>query len=327
MSGQTAPGGAITYTDLIELAWHPGQLQQTPQAWNAFVQGIEKNVSDLDGQVTGPISTYWKGIASDLAQNAVAQTGADLTGQAAQLHKIADVLEENYSTLIQLANNLFDLHNNPCMLGSASGPLVAPFPPGTPPVPPNPADWSTNESWPLPRVLGDVFTVAPGNGGAASGTVLVQANNAAMVMKSANITQNDISFWRDAYQWEINWYVNQANAQDEAAAAELRQLGPKQAPKPKPKPKPPSDMMGGKTVTVAAWGSDPSNPTAGSLWGIAQQEYGNGNYWPLIYEANKNSFGGNWGPNDIQTGWSINVPAIKRGTPVPAPPANSGTTA
>jgi nucleoid-associated protein YgaU len=147
-------------------------------------------------------------------------------------------------------------------------------------------------------------------------------------LKSAGITEADIDAWKNFYQYEINWYINKANQLDEAAAAELRQLMPKPSPDPKPKPKPkPTNIIGGKTVTVVPWGSDPQNPAAGSLWGIAQQEYGNGNYWPLIYEANKDKYGGNWGPNDIQPGWQIDVPPIKRGAPIPEPPANSNSPA
>lgn len=324
-----APGGAITYADLLELANNSQQLPDTVQAWNDLAQGVEVNAKYLDQQVHAPMSGSWYGIASELAQDAVTKENADLQGQAGTIHKIAGELEQFYSNLVELANNLELLEEEPFQLPRATGPFVAPFPPGSPPSPPSPGLWPPTETWPLPTIFRGAFTIATGTGSVAGGTVVVQPN-APTMLKSAGITQNDINWWQSAYQYEVTWYIDKANALDVTAAEELRQLMPDTAPKPKGKTSPkraPTDMLGGKTVTVAAWGSDPSDPDAGSLWGIAQKEYGNGNYWPLIYEANKGSFGGNWGPNDIQTGWSINVPAIKRGTPVPTPPANSGSSA
>lgn len=326
MSGY-APGGAITYADLLELANNSQQLPDTVQAWNDLAQGIEVNAKYLDQQVHAPMSGSWYGVASELAQDAVTKENADLQGQAALVHKIAGELEQFYSNMVQLADNLELLVEEPFQLPRATGPFVAPSPPGSPPSPPSPGLWGPTETWPLPTIFRGTYTIATGTGSVAGGTVVVQSN-ALTMLKGAGITQNDINWWRSAYQYEVTWYINKANALDEAAAEELRQLMPDTAPKTKGKtsPKPtPTDTLGGKAVTVAAWGSDPSDPDAGSLWGIAQKEYGNGNYWPLIYEANKNSYGGNWGPNDIQTGWTINVPAIKRGAPIPTPPANSSS--
>jgi hypothetical protein len=324
MSGY-APGGAITYADLLELANNSQQLPDTVQAWNDLAQGVEVNAKYLDQQVHAPMSGSWYGIASELAQDAVTKENADLQGQAAVIHKIAGELEQFYSNLVQLADNLELLEEEPYQLPRASGPFVAPSPPGSPPPPPSPALWPPTETWPLPTIFRGAFTIATGTGSVAGGTVVFQSSVLTM-LKSAGITQNDINWWQSAYQYEVTWYIDKANALDETAAEELRQLMPDSAPKAKhsPKPDPKPDTLGGKTVTVAAWGADPD---AGSLWGIAQKEYGNGNYWPLIYAANKNNFGGSWGPNDIQTGWSINVPAIKRGAPIPTPPANSASPA
>jgi hypothetical protein len=327
MSGQNAPGGAVTYVDLMDLAYSANNLPDTVQAWNDLVEGIEVNASYLDGRVHAPMQEAWRGISSELAQDAVTLQNGDLTRQAGTIHKIAGVLEGFYSNMVQLADNLSLLVQEPFQLPRASGSLVAPSPPGSPPAPPSPGLWGPTETWPLPTIFRGTFTIATGTGSEASGTV-VEQSSAMTMLKGTGITQNAIDWWKSAYQYEVTWYINKANELDQAAAAELQQLEPKPTPKKNPKPQPAKPpMLGGKTVTVAAWGSDPSNPDAGSLWGIAQQEYGNGNYWPLIYEANKASYGGNWGPNDIQTGWHINVPAIKHGTPIPMPPANSDTPA
>ena len=56
-----------------------------------------------------------------------------------------------------------------------------------------------------------------------------------------------------------------------------------------------------RTVIVTPW------PTKHStLWGIAQDFYGNGQQWPKIYNANKAKIGKN--PNIIQPGWVLVVP-------------------
>ena len=43
-----------------------------------------------------------------------------------------------------------------------------------------------------------------------------------------------------------------------------------------------------------------------SLWAIAQQVYGNGAYWPLIYAANAGTIGAN--PNLIRPGQVFILP-------------------
>ena len=69
-------------------------------------------------------------------------------------------------------------------------------------------------------------------------------------------------------------------------------------PKPPPAPPPPQPK---RTVTVCAFPG-----WCGSLWGIAQHFYGNGNLWPQIYNANKGLIGAN--PNLIHVGQILVVP-------------------
>jgi hypothetical protein len=316
MSGQNAPGGGITYSDLIELAGNSKTLGDSVESWNSFVQGVEVKAQDLDDQVNTPLKGYWYGEASDLAQNAVTQDNAHLQGEAATLHKIAGVLETIYSNLVQVGINLENLEDNPYAFLPVNTPLAAPMPPGSPPAPPNPSLWGT-ESWPLPDAFRGAFTIAPGTGGIKGGTVLVQPDAPELLKSGFNITQNEIDWWKDAYQYEVTWYINKANELDQAAAEELKQLGPKPAPKAKTPPEP-STTIGGTTVTVASWPDQTS-----TLWGIAEKVYGNGNYWPYIYDHNKGrqDFPENWDPNDIQEGWDIDVPKIAKNAPIPPVPA------
>jgi len=55
-----------------------------------------------------------------------------------------------------------------------------------------------------------------------------------------------------------------------------------------------------RTATVTSWPSQNS-----TLWGIAQKEYGNGNLWPKIYEANKSKIKD---PNLIYAGQVLTIP-------------------
>lgn len=55
-----------------------------------------------------------------------------------------------------------------------------------------------------------------------------------------------------------------------------------------------------RTVTVTPWPSQNS-----TLWGIAQSQYGNGNLWPKIYDANKNQIKD---PNLIYAGQKLVIP-------------------
>lgn len=91
---------------------------------------------------------------------------------------------------------------------------------------------------------------------------------------------------------------------------------PPKAPPPKPpppkKPKPPAGKLPTppkpvppkpppKTVTVCPWPQ-----WCGSLSGIAKHEWGNGNLWPAIYNANKAKIGAN--PNKIHPGLILVIP-------------------
>lgn len=68
------------------------------------------------------------------------------------------------------------------------------------------------------------------------------------------------------------------------------------APTPKPTPTPTK-----RTQVVGKWPA-----WNGSLFGIAQHYYGNGNQWPKIYAANKSLIGSN--PNNIKPGQVLTIP-------------------
>lgn len=70
---------------------------------------------------------------------------------------------------------------------------------------------------------------------------------------------------------------------------------------PPPKPPAPPPPKPTRSVDVCAWPG-----WCGSLWGIAQHFYGNGNLWPQIYNANKGIIGSN--PNLIHVGQKLVVP-------------------
>lgn len=72
------------------------------------------------------------------------------------------------------------------------------------------------------------------------------------------------------------------------------------APAPKPAPAPPP--TNNQTVKVCSYPS-----WCGSLWGIAQHLWGNGNLWPAIYAANKTLIGSD--PNLIHVGTVLKIPA------------------
>lgn len=74
-------------------------------------------------------------------------------------------------------------------------------------------------------------------------------------------------------------------------------VGPPKVAPPSGRPQPPP----ARTVTVTPW------PTKRStLWGIAQEFYGNGALWPKIYQANKAKIGNN--PNLIHAGLVLVIP-------------------
>jgi nucleoid-associated protein YgaU len=65
------------------------------------------------------------------------------------------------------------------------------------------------------------------------------------------------------------------------------------------KPAPPKNNT--RTVTVGKWPA-----WNGSLWGIAEHEYGSGQQWQKIYNANKSIIGSN--PNLIKPGQVLVIP-------------------
>jgi nucleoid-associated protein YgaU len=71
-------------------------------------------------------------------------------------------------------------------------------------------------------------------------------------------------------------------------------------PAPPPKPTPPAPKT--TKVTVCPWPA-----WCGSLSGIAQHEWGNGNLWPTLYNANKGIIGSN--PNKLRVGQILTIPA------------------
>lgn len=50
-----------------------------------------------------------------------------------------------------------------------------------------------------------------------------------------------------------------------------------------------------------------------TLWSIAQQFYGDGTQWPVIYEANRATIGPN--PEYIQAGWTLTIPDLSTTPP------------
>lgn len=76
----------------------------------------------------------------------------------------------------------------------------------------------------------------------------------------------------------------------------------KKPPPTKPPPPPQSKPGNNQTVTVC-----PYPQWCGSLWGIANHLWGNGNLWPAIYKANQGAIGSN--PNLIHPGLVLNIPA------------------
>lgn len=68
----------------------------------------------------------------------------------------------------------------------------------------------------------------------------------------------------------------------------------------------PAPAPAGHFVNVDPWGSASGNT---SLWGIAQNAYGNGALWPTLQQANAGRYPSlSSNPNLVQPGWSIWVP-------------------
>jgi hypothetical protein len=102
---------------------------------------------------------------------------------------------------------------------------------------------------------------------------------------------------RVKYQTEIQNALADANTADDDAATALEKAMPTE---------------GGGVDTTTAW------PSAyGSLWNIAQKEYGDGSKWKIIYDANRSVIGSD--PSVIGTGVNLQIPAIATTPAQPAP--------
>jgi LysM domain len=115
-----------------------------------------------------------------------------------------------------------------------------------------------------------------------------------------------------AHQAEIQKILDKANSDDADTAANLNNdyTTADQPLFPGPAVLASASTTAGRWTTVS---------TDGSLWQIAEQEYGNGNEWRRIYEANKSQIPD---PNVIHAGQRLVIPALDSpGTPtVAAPP-------
>lgn len=108
-------------------------------------------------------------------------------------------------------------------------------------------------------------------------------------------------------QQALDGLVAQANTDDGNAAKVLAQYFPKAE-------------FAKQAPTTAAWKTVSSY---GSLWQIAQTEYGDGNMWTKVWDANKATFAahGVTDPNVIPTGLTLKVPPLTSST---GPAATSG---
>jgi hypothetical protein len=289
MGGQQyAPGGAITFQDLKDLRYY-SQIPDTVQAWDYLVQGIETSHSDLSNVQRQLPQNIWSGVAAQLAHDQVSTAKQGLQGSKAQIANIAVQLRGFYANLDILSDSLTAFLAYPHV-------WPTPVPPGFVAA--------------IPSDLVNYYKVG------SDGTVDLKEDYR-ILRHQTNPSLDTITKWQNTYQEDIQAYVTQANKLDEEAAAELMKNMPKPVPTTS-NPHASPTHMGGTKVTVKSF----PDPT-GSLWGIAQKVYGNGNMWPYIYEANKNNpnIPANWDPNDVQEGWEIHVPSIPRDAPVPAVPA------
>jgi hypothetical protein len=283
----------ITYSDLVNL--DTGNWPGTLSAWGHLVEGIEVNADYLDLDVKKPLAAAWQGDAAQLAQDKVSTTHEGLQGSKQQIKQVAGDLTGFYNQLSKLRWGLTMMVAFP-----TEGGLPQPAPPNYTPV---------------PTKLAKAFIVS------SDGTVDL-ATRIKILSSQTGVSEHDIGVAQNTFQNNVNWFVNQANELDAKVAGELRGLMPKPpVTTSHHQPAKPTTMGGGPPVSVKQW----PDPT-GSLWGIAQQVYGNGNMWPYIYHANvgKPGIPSDWNPDVIDVGWNIEVPKIPVNSPVPPVPSGFG---
>jgi hypothetical protein len=145
---------------------------------------------------------------------------------------------------------------------------------------------------PVAAALADGFDVSP------DGTVtfpLTATVEAALKRDPAEGAQLESD--RGTYQTEIQNALAEANTADDDAATALEKAMPTE---------------GGGVDTTTSWPS-----TYGSLWSIAQKEYGDGSKWKIIYDANRSVIGSD--PSVVGTGVNLQIPAIATTPAQPAP--------
>lgn len=106
-------------------------------------------------------------------------------------------------------------------------------------------------------------------------------------------------------QKDIQGILADANSLDTSVAQELMNDMPGPA------------VLAPAAVTTQKWTTVSSE---GSLWQIAQREYGDGSKWQLIYNANRSTIGND--PNLIYAGMKLKIPPL---ADTPANPADAKT--
>jgi hypothetical protein len=158
------------------------------------------------------------------------------------------------------------------------------------------------------------------NGGVISGVTVprgyLTVSDDGQVSRTMNTGTEDIAAVDSMvpeFQAAINSLVNQANTADTSAASALQQFFPEAE-------------FSQQTPTTAPWTTVSSY---GSLWQIAQTEYGDGSMWTKIWQANSATFAahGVTDPNVIPVGLTLKVPPLAGMSPAGTATPMPGTTA